>query len=117
MATFLLKGIQTVAAAIGAAYGYMAIGTNTTAENISQNACIAETMRNASSNTIITTTNASDTSQHVGTFAIVAATMAMTEAACMSASSSGNAAARSKFDVINLVAGDTVALTFKFVVS
>lgn len=114
---FLLKGIQTAAAAIGTTYTHMAIGHGTTAESISQNACISEDMRVASSNTIITTTNASDTSQHVGAFTIVAATLAMAEAAVMSAASLGNAAARSKFDVINLIQNDTVALTFKFVVS
>ena len=117
MATFLLKGIQTAAAAIGSGYGFMAIGHGTTAENISQNGCISEDMRVASSNTIITTTNTSDTSQHVGTFTIVAATLAMTEAVVMSAASAGNGAARSKFDVINLITNDVVALTFKFVVS
>jgi hypothetical protein len=114
---FLLKGIQSAAAAIGSGYGYMAIGHGTTAESISQNACISEDMRVASSNTIITTTNASDTSQHVGAFTVALATIAMTEAAVMSAASVGNAAARSKFDVINLITNDTVALTFKFVVS
>jgi hypothetical protein len=117
MAIFLLKGIQTAATAIGSGYGYMAIGHGTTAESVAQNGCISEDMRNASSNTIITTTNTNDTSQHVGTFTISTPTLAMTEAAVMSAASSGNGAARSLFSVLNLIQNDTVALTFKFVVS
>lgn len=114
---FVLKGIQTAAAAIGSAYGYMAIGHDATAEAVSQNGCLAEDMRVASTNTIITTTNTNDTSQHVGGFTVAVASIAMTEAAVMSAASSGNAAARSKFSVVNLITNDVVNLTFKFVVS
>ena len=113
---FVLKGIQTAAAAIGAAYAFMDIGHDTTAEAVSQNGCIAEDMRVASVNTIITTTNTNDTSQHVGTFTVVLATIAMTELAVMSLIAGGNAASRSKFAVVNLITNDVVVMTVKFVV-
>jgi hypothetical protein len=117
MTTLLLKAIQNAAVHIGATYLYMAIGHGTTAESISQNGCISEDQRVATTNTIVTTTNASDTSQHSGSFTISGATLALTEACVMTAAVAGDGAARSKFDVLNLIQNDVIVLVFKFVVS
>jgi hypothetical protein len=75
----LLKGIQNSAIALGATYLGVAIGTDDTAENINQNALIAEAQRVASTNTISTTTVTNDTSEHEGDFTVSAVTLAVKE--------------------------------------
>lgn len=115
----LLKGIQNTAIHFGATYLGVAIGKGTTAENINQNALISESQRVASTNTITTTTNASDTSVHTGDFTITSGGAgAITEAGASTTSTTGgNFAARQKFDALNFIENDNVIFVFKFVVS
>ncbi|MFA5306100.1 MAG: hypothetical protein WC365_01485 [Candidatus Babeliales bacterium] len=111
----LLKGIQNSAIALGATYLGVAIGTDDTAENINQNALIAEAQRVASTNTIGTTTVANDTSEHEGDFTISAVSLAVKEAGvCTTADVGGDFCARQIFAVMNFVQNDNVIIVFKF---
>ena len=114
----LLKGIQNSAIAIGLKYLGMAIGTGTAAVTINDNALAAEAVRVATVNTIITTTVASDTSQHEGTFVIATPTLACTEAGVVTTSTTGgDFASRQVFSVLNFVQNDNVVFKFQFVTS
>ena len=114
---FLLKGIQGVASHLGSTYLGMAIGTSNQAVAISDNGCVTETQRVASTNTIVTTTNTNDTSKHIGTFAITS-TVTLKEAAVMTTSTTGgDSSARQVYGDLTLGNGDNVVFEFDFVVS
>ncbi len=114
----LLKAIQNSANAIRTTYLGMAIGTGSTPATINDNALEAEAMRVASTNTIITTTVANDTSNHSGTFVVAVPTLACTEAGVSTvATPGGDFASRQVFSVLNFVQNDNVIFVFKFVTS
>jgi hypothetical protein len=111
----LTKAIQNSAIAIGLKYLGVAIGTGTAAAAITDNALGTETQRVASTNTIVTTTIASDTSQHSGDFTISSPTVALTEAGvCTTSTTGGDFAARQVFSPMNFVLNDNVVFVFKF---
>lgn len=60
----------------------------------------------------VTTTHTNDTYQAVGTVTMNSS-HAVTEAGLFSASSSGSMAARQVFSALNLISGDTLAITWK----
>jgi len=100
----------------------MAIGTGTTAAAAAQQNLIAESARTASldSTTITTTTVTNDTVQYVATFAAGVGTAAITEAGIFnyttyaaSPTASQIMLCRTKFDVINKGANDTLVITWK----
>ena len=68
--------------------------------------------RTAGTESIVTTTNTSDTYQVVGTIAITG-TRAIDEAGTFDASSAGNMGVSATMNVINLVNGDSIQFTFK----
>jgi hypothetical protein len=69
------------------------------------------------STTIVTTTATNDSIQYVATFAAGNGTGAVTEAGIFNAASSGTMLCRTKFDVINKGALDTLVITWKVTVA
>jgi len=97
---------------------HMAVGTGTTAALDAQTALITESARVAlTSTTIVTTTVANDSVQYVATFNPGTATAAITEAGVFNAASAGDMLCRTKFDVINKGALDTLTITWKVTVA
>lgn len=97
---------------------HMAVGTGTTAAADAQTALVTESARVAlTSTTIVTTTVASDSVQYVATFNPGTATAAITEAGIFNAASAGDMLCRTKFDVINKGALDTLTITWKVTVA
>jgi hypothetical protein len=100
------------------AMSHMAVGTGTAAAADAQTALGTESARVAlDSTTIVTTTVANDSIQYVATFSPGVATAAITEAGIFNASSSGTMLCRTKFDVINKGALDTLTITWKITVA
>lgn len=92
---------------------YIAIGTGTTAEAITQTALVTEVETRVSGTTTrVTTTTTNDTWQNVATLAITG-TRALTESGCFDALTTGNMLCRGVYTVINLVSGDTMTPTWK----
>lgn len=97
---------------------HMAVGTGTNAAADAQTALQTESARVAlTSTTIVTTTVANDSVQYVATFNPGTATAAITEAGIFNASSAGDMLCRTKFDVINKGALDTLTITWKVTVA
>lgn len=104
--------------ATATAMSHMAVGTGTAAAADAQTALGTESARVAlDSTTIVTTTVANDSIQYVATFSPGVATAAITEAGIFNASSSGTMLCRTKFDVINKGALDTLTITWKITVA
>lgn len=104
--------------ATATAMSHMAVGTGTAAAADAQTALGTESARVAlTSTTIVTTTVANDSVQYVATFNPGTATAAITEAGIFNASSSGTMLCRTKFDVINKGALDTLTITWKITVA
>jgi hypothetical protein len=97
---------------------HMAVGTGTNAAADAQTALQTESARVAlTSTTIVTTTVANDSVQYVATFNPGTATAAITEAGIFNAASAGDMLCRTKFDVINKGALDTLTITWKVTVA
>lgn len=119
-------GKAEVAALIGAvaggvAFGYIAIGTGTTAPAAANTTLEAEITtgggaRAASVNTQVTTTVTNDTLQAVKTFTFTLS-FAVTESGLFNDATAGDMLARQTFSVINVANGDTLTVTWKIAVS
>ncbi len=100
---------------LGTEPNFLAVGTGVTAEAATQTALVTEVeARVAGTSTRVTTTTANDTYQVVGTIAVTA-TRAFTESGLFDVitASSGNMLCRALFTVINLVAGDSLQVTWR----
>jgi hypothetical protein len=100
-----------------AAFTYVAVGTGTTAFDAANTTLETETAasglsRAAGTVSIVTTTITNDTAQVAKTFS-VSGTVAVTEAGLLNASSNGTLLARQTFSAVNVVSGDSLAVTWK----
>lgn len=112
LAAGLLNGSGTPAAAT-----YIAVGTGTTAAAVTDTALQTETAtsglsRAAGTVSLVTTTVTNDTAQIAKTFSVTG-TVAVTESGVLNASSTGTLLCRQVFSAINVVNGDSLAVTWK----
>lgn len=101
-----------------AAFTYLAVGTGATAANAADTTLQAEIVdsglqRAAATCTRVTTTQTNDTAQLVKTFSVTG-TKAVTECGALNAASTGTLLGRQVFSAINVVSGDSLAITYKF---
>lgn len=98
-----------------ASMGWLAVGTGTVAPVVANTLLGAEVARGASTVTIVTTTQANDTVQHITTFGPGVGTGALTEAGLfnIATANTGLMLNRLVFAVINKGASDTITLTWK----
>ena len=108
----LAKVAGLVAGTATGGFGYVAVGTGTTAAAATDTALGIEVMRVASTNSLITTSVTNDTSQMVATFNFTAS-YAITESGVFDASSGGNLLAHQVFSAINVVSGDAIIITWQ----
>lgn len=99
------------------AFDYIAIGTGTTAASDTDTALEAEITsgggeRQNATGTIVTTDTTDDTAQFEATFNFTSS-FAVTEAGLFNASTGGTMLCRKVFDVINVVSGDKLQVTWK----
>jgi hypothetical protein len=116
LAAGLLNGSGSPAAAT-----YIAVGTGATAANVADTTLQTETAtsglsRAAGTVSLVTTTVTNDTAQIVKTFTVTG-TVAVTESGVLNASSSGTLLCRQVFSAINVVNGDSLAITWKIKMS
>lgn len=100
-----------------AAADYVAVGTGTTAFAASDTTLVTETAasgltRAQGTVSLVTTSTANDTAQVTKTFSVTG-TVAVTESGVFNASTSGTLLARQTFSAINVVNGDSLAITWK----
>lgn len=103
-----------------AAFTYIALGTGTTAADVSDTTLETElatggASRANSTASRTTTSVTNDTAQLVNTFSI-SATLAITESGILNSASSGVLLARQVFSAINVVSGDSLQITWKVAV-
>lgn len=96
---------------------YIATGTGTTAFAAGNTALEAEIVdsgleRAAGTLSLVTTTTTNDTAQATVTFSVTG-TKAVTESGMLNASSSGTLLCRQVFSAVNVVSGDSLAVTWK----
>lgn len=104
-----------------AAATYIAVGTGTNAFNAADTTLQTETAtsglsRVAGSVSLVTTTTSNDTAQVTTTFT-VSGTVAVTESGVLNAASTGTLLCRQTFSAINVVNGDSLAITWKVAMS
>jgi len=102
----------------GTAFGYVAIGTGTTAYDATQTTLVTETARKSASVSNETTTVTGDTVQFQATFSSadgLSGSDAIAESGVFNASSGGTMLCRQTFSVLNINwdAGDTLTVTWK----
>jgi hypothetical protein len=97
-------------------FNYIAVGTGTTSPSPTDTALQNEVMRASSTNSQTTTNVTNDTLQLQATFNFTSS-YAITEAGIFNASSGGTMLARQTFGAINVASGDSIAITWKVVVS
>ena len=98
------------------AFGYIAIGTGTTAPSASYTALETETHR-ASTTTSLTTTNVTnDTAQLEATFNFTSS-YAITESGIFNDATAGDMLASQTFSALNVANGDSLTVTWKITVS
>jgi hypothetical protein len=100
-----------------AAATFIAVGTGTTAAAAGDTTLQTETAtsglsRVAGTASLVTTTTTNDTAQLTTTFTVTG-TVAVTESGVLNASSSGTLLCRQVFTAINVVSGDSLAITWK----
>lgn len=120
---FVNTGIAQLTALMGGVgsptvFGYLEVGTGTTAAAASQTALITPITdsglaRAASTNTQVTTTITNDTLRMVKTWSVTG-TKAITEIGAFDAASAGNMAGRSVFSAINVANGYVFIGTYDF---
>jgi hypothetical protein len=119
--TITSAGLAQIALLAGDAsavpFTYLALGTGTVAAEAADTALGTETSasgleRAAATVSRVTTTVANDTLQLVKTFT-AGATAAITEAGIFNDASAGTLLGRQVFSAVNVVSGDTLALTYK----
>lgn len=101
-----------------AAADYIAVGTGTTAAAVGDTTLETELATDGLSRaqgtvSLVTTDTTDDTAQVTKTFTVTG-TQAVTESGVLNASSSGTLLARQVFSAINVVNGDSLAITWKF---
>jgi hypothetical protein len=104
-----------------AAATYIAVGTGATAANAADTTLQTEITdsglaRVNGTASLVTTTTTNDTAQVTTTFS-VSGTKAVTESGVLNASSSGTLLCRQVFSAINVVSGDSLAVTWKVAIS
>lgn len=104
-----------------AAATFIAVGTGTTAAAIGDTALQTETAtsglsRVAATASLITVTTTNDTAQLTTTFT-VSGTVAVTESGVLNAASVGTLLCRQVFTAINVISGDSLAITWKVTAS
>jgi len=114
-------GLAEVAKLIGAdlggvKFGYIAIGSGTTAPAATDTALEFETHRASATVTHTTTTVTGDTAQFEYTFSFTAS-YAISESGVFNDPTAGVMLCRQTFPVINVVSGDALTVTWKIVVS
>jgi hypothetical protein len=92
---------------------HMAVGTGTTEALVTQTALVTENDRNALTSTTVT----ANAIAYVATWAAGDATAAITEAGIFDAASAGDMLARTKFNVVNKGAADSMTITWTITVS
>jgi hypothetical protein len=101
-----------------AVMSHMGIGSGTATEAAADAALGSQLARVAlDSTTIVTTTATNDSIQYVATFGAGIGSGAVTEAGIFNASVNGTMLCRTKFDVINKGALDTLVITWKVTVA
>ena len=110
MSGLLLKDVG------GQAFDYVAIGTGTTAPNITQTALVGEKYRNACTGSQQTTTVTNDTARLTCSIAITA-TATMSEAGVFNSSSAGDMLARTTFSGLAVSSGNTLQVGYSIQVS
>lgn len=110
-------GIAALAAHIRDTYLGSAIGTGTTAINPADTTLEDETMRVASTNTLITTTVTNDTAQMTATFNIISGMTIAKAAQLTSSTSGGTMLSESSFTGLPLVNGDSIITIWKYPIS
>lgn len=100
-----------------AAFTYIAVGTGATAANATDTALQTETStsglgRANSTTSLVTTTVTNDTAQLTNTFSVTG-TVAVTESGILNAASSGTLLTHQVFSAINVISGDSLAITWK----
>ena len=98
------------------AFDFIAIGTGSTAANITDTTLVTETHRQAGVGTRITTTVTDDTAQLQTTFNF-GGTFALREVGMLSDVSFGALLARQVYAAINVESGDSLQITWKVQVS
>lgn len=100
-------------------YGYLAIGTGTTAPAATQTTLVTETHRAVGTGTRVTITVTNDTAQLVATFSGFSGTEAVTEIGMFNAAAVGDMAMRQTFAVLNVDwdKGDSIENTVKIQVT
>lgn len=111
-----IVGKTKIATDINTAFTHCAIGEGTTPAAKAHTTLESEAMRVASTNALVTTTDADDTAQQTATFSIVAG-LAITNSAMFSAASAGTMLCEQVFAAINVVNGDALTVVWKEVVS
>jgi len=101
-----------------AVFTYIAVGTGTTAANVTNTTLETELAtsglsRAAATASRVTTDVTNDTAQLVKSFTVTG-TAAVTESGVLNAASSGTLLARQVFSAINVVNGDSLQITWKF---
>lgn len=104
-----------------AAATYIAVGTGTTAFAAGDTALQTEATtsglaRAAGTISLVTTTTTNDTAQITKTFTVTGS-VAVTESGVLNAAASGTLLCRQTFSAINVVNGDSLAITWKVAVS
>ena len=92
---------------------HMAVGTGTTQALAAQTTLVTENDRNALTSTTVT----GNAIAYVATWAANDATAALTEAGIFDAASGGDMLCRTKFDVVNKGAADSMTITWTITVS
>jgi hypothetical protein len=100
-----------------AAATFIAVGTGATAANVTDTTLQTETAtsglsRASATASLVTTSVTNDTAQLTNTFTVTG-TVAVTESGVLNASSSGTLLCRQVFSAINVVSGDSLAITWK----
>jgi hypothetical protein len=100
-----------------AAFTYIAVGTGATAANVTDTTLQTESAtsglsRANSTVSLVTTTVTNDTAQLTNTFTVTG-TVAVTESGVLNAASTGTLLCRQVFSAINVVNGDSLAITWK----
>lgn len=100
-----------------AAFTWIAVGTGTNAAAITDTTLQTESSTSGLSRvsgtvSLVTTTGTNDTAQVTNTFSVTG-TVAVTESGVLNASSSGTLLCRQVFSAINVVSGDSLAVTWK----
>lgn len=100
----------------GTAFDYIAVGTGTSAPNVTQTALVGEKYRGACTGSQVTTTVTNDTARLTCSIAMTA-TNTLSEAGALNSSSAGILLARSTFSGVSVITGDTLNVGYDVAVA